>query len=284
MTISINNPPPHHYLHQILTCLFFILILLPVQTFAFPKHNPKQGGISLINVASVKTPKPQVTYKNWPVTVMQNNDRWIALVGIPLNAKRGTHYLSASDLSGNTKKISFQVKDHRYRLQRLTIRNKNKVNPNKRSVKRIVREMKLKKRLKQTFSPQQPDLNFIKPIKGRDSGRFGLRRMINNQKRNPHSGMDIAAKKGTPIKAASGGRILHVGNFFFSGKVVYIDHGLGVISLYAHMNNVKVKPDQWIKKGDVIGTVGKTGRATGPHLHWSVYLNQTAVDPALFIN
>lgn len=95
--------------------------------------------------------------------------------------------------------------------------------------------------------------------------------------------MDIASPSGRSIKATSSGKVIYAGNLFFTGNVVYLDHGNGLISLYAHLSKILVKKNQTIKKGQTIGKVGKTGRVTGPHLHWSVYLNGNAVDPALFL-
>jgi murein DD-endopeptidase MepM/ murein hydrolase activator NlpD len=95
--------------------------------------------------------------------------------------------------------------------------------------------------------------------------------------------MDIAAAAGTPVKVTASGWVLHTDNFFFSGNVVYVDHGSGVISMYAHLSKIQVKAGDTVQQGDIIGEVGSTGRATGPHLHWSVYLNGEAVDPSLFL-
>ena len=107
--------------------------------------------------------------------------------------------------------------------------------------------------------------------------------IFNQQPRRPHSGLDIAAPEGTPIKAVESRKVIEADDFFFSGNVVYIDHGQGLISMYAHMHSMAVKPGQQVKRGDIIGTVGQTGRVTGAHLHLGILANQTLIDPVLLL-
>ena len=225
--------------------IYLSILLLFTQTFltstatAFPSHHPVQGGIALLAIAPATAIRPIVHYQENRVTVAPLDNEWVALVGIPLDAHTGKHFISITNPATQHRfDAPFQVQHKHYKLQRLTIRNKNKVNPNEKSTQRIIRELAVQKRLKTHFSEQTAKLDFITPVSGRDSGRFGLRRMINGQKRNPHSGMDIAAKNGTPIKATADGVVLHTDNFFFSGNVVYVDHGSGVISLYAHLSKI----------------------------------------------
>ncbi len=121
---------------------------------------------------------------------------------------------------------------------------------------------------------------FIEPVKGRISGYFGGQRIMNGKKMNPHSGTDIAAPIGTPIKASGDGIVtLTAPNTFYSGNVVIIDHGHGLQTIYAHMNKIYVKQGQSVKQGEIIGEVGKTGRVTGPHLHWGASLRNTRFNP-----
>jgi murein DD-endopeptidase MepM/ murein hydrolase activator NlpD len=114
---------------------------------------------------------------------------------------------------------------------------------------------------------------------GRPTGGFGLRRLINGQPRSPHAGFDWAAPAGTPVHAASGGRAVLVAEHFFAGRLVVLDHGLGLFTLYFHLEDVRVAGGEAVEGGQVLGTVGMSGRATGPHLHLSVILGGARVDP-----
>lgn len=260
-------------------CLLLSVALYSANVLAFPRENPVPGGIVEIPLAPLSDKTPIVQYAGNRVTVVPLASQWVALVGIPLDAEAGTQQLSTS--TGET--IPFQIQAKQYKTQHITIKDKNKVDPDDESSQRIGREQAVQRQVKTRFSEGEAQLDFIKPVPGVDTGRFGLKRFINNQPRNPHSGMDIAAASGTPVKVTTAGRVLHTDDFFFSGNTVYVDHGAGVISMYAHLSEIDVQPGDVVQQGDIIGKVGSTGRATGPHLHWSVYLNGEAVDPALFL-
>lgn len=120
---------------------------------------------------------------------------------------------------------------------------------------------------------------FIPPIKAEITTPFGVKRFFNNKPRQPHSGIDFKASKGTPVHASASGRVVFVGDLFFSGKSIIVDHGTGVVSMYFHLGIAVVSPGTLVHQGDVIGFVGSTGRVTGPHLHWSFRVHNQRVDP-----
>jgi murein DD-endopeptidase MepM/ murein hydrolase activator NlpD len=138
--------------------------------------------------------------------------------------------------------------------------------------------------LKRRFTPlPAPDLDFVAPADGRLSGRFGARRVFNGRPRAPHVGLDFAVPRGTPIVSAGAGTVLATADYFFNGKTVFVDHGQGLISMYCHLDQIEVAAGQPLQRGERLGRAGSTGRASGPHLHWSVILNGAMVDPELLL-
>ena len=127
------------------------------------------------------------------------------------------------------------------------------------------------------------DGSFLPPVEGRPGSPFGLRRWINGEPRNFHTGIDIKEAEGTPVRAANNGRFALVGDFFFSGQSVFIDHGQGLFTMYFHLSEIRAKQGEQVRRGEILGWVGKTGRATGPHLHWGVRLGRSRVDPEALI-
>jgi len=185
---------------------------------------------------------------------------------------------------GISKTLDFVVNPKDYPEQRITLADKSKVELSPEDEARADREYNAIIELKHHWrAAKDTDLALILPVKGELSSQFGLRRFFNDEPRSPHSGIDLAVKRGTPVKASARGRVLAVGNYFFNGKTVFIDHGNGLITMYCHLDRISVKAGQRVRKGQRIGLSGMTGRATGPHLHLSVVLNGAMVDPELFL-
>ncbi len=268
-----------------LYALLFSLTCKTAFAIALPEQEVVPGGIAVIALADATEPKPAVRYRKKPVMVIEHQQRWYAIVGIPLSVKSGEQNLTLNHADGSHSSRSFRVTDKAYETQHLTIKNKRKVNPNKDDMTRIRKE---KKRSNSALAQWNKELlartlQFDLPVEGRQSSSFGLRRFFNEQPRRPHSGLDIAAPTGTIIKAPADGKVILTGEMFFNGNSVYLDHGQGLISMYMHMDSIGVKEGQLIKRGEEIGTVGTTGRVTGPHLHWGISLNNARVNPLLFV-
>ncbi|HDX8435650.1 TPA: peptidoglycan DD-metalloendopeptidase family protein [Aeromonas dhakensis] len=243
-------------------------------------NHPVPGGVAVVALGS-EAQAPTARYQGKPVLVVrEEGKRWIAIVGIPLKSQPGPHQLQVSD--GRT--LGFTVGTKHYREQHIKLKNSRQVNPLAEDMTRINRELAEQTRAYQTFSPAQPsNLLFDKPVNGPLSSPFGLRRFFNGEERNPHSGLDFAVGAGTPIKSPAAGKVILIGNYFFNGNTVFVDHGQGLISMFCHMSKVDVRLGQSLPRGGIVGRVGATGRATGPHMHWNVSLNDARVDPAIFI-
>jgi murein DD-endopeptidase MepM/ murein hydrolase activator NlpD len=257
---------------------------LPITSL--PKTNAVPGGIAIVDLelTSDKTndKTPIVFYQKKRVMVADKNGRWLGIVGLGLTTKPGQHELQ---IKGFSKPVSFTVNPKKYAEQHITIKDKRKVNPNAEDMKRIRRErVRINSALKHWADSSDLNTRFVLPVVGQLSSPFGLRRFFNEQARKPHSGIDIAAPEGTLIQSPAAGKVIESGDFFFNGNSVFIDHGQGLVTMYCHMSNIKVKPGQMVAQGETIGAVGQTGRVTGPHLHWSVSLNNARVDPNLFFD
>lgn len=261
--------------------------------FAFPSHasgfiartlhQPVPGGVAAVSLGRSE-PAPIVHYNDARVMVVKDSDgAWIAIVGIDLKAQPGHHALRLEGVQG-AGEASFEVRHKEYASQHITLKNRAHVTPDPEQLKRYEREYAEQMQAYARFRLQGPSNVLLPaPVQGRTSSPFGLRRFFNGEERNPHSGLDFAVPRGTPIEAPADGVVTIVGDYFFNGRTVFIDHGQGFITMYCHLDSVMVEKGQEVKRGQVLGRVGATGRATGPHLHWNVSLNGNRVDPAIFL-
>ncbi len=262
--------------------LISAFLLLPRLASAIPTSNPVPGGIVLLPLDNNQIAS-SARFRDRKLATVKINKQDHLLVGLSLTTKPGKYAVDVKNQQGAVEKIHFTVHPKTYKAQHLTIKNKRKVNPYKNDMPRILSEKKRKNAARKHWQDTDVNADFVVPVEGRISSIFGLRRFFNEQPRRPHSGLDIAAAEGTPIRAVEAGTVIEAGDFFFSGNIVYLDHGQGLISMYAHMHTIDVKTGDRIEKGQIIGSVGETGRVTGPHLHLAVIANQTLVDPLLFL-
>ena len=182
----------------------------------------------------------------------------------------------------NQKIFRIDIQKKEYATQNIKINKFKK--KTKKELDRIYRESKEMSLAKKIKYNHYPDINFIIPVEGIVTGVFGTQRFYNGEKGKYHNGHDIAAKTGTPIFAPSSGKVILTGHYYYNGKFVMMNHGNNLISIFLHMDKINVQEGIVLKKGDLLGTVGSTGLSTGPHLHWSVTLNNTYIDPLELVN
>jgi murein DD-endopeptidase MepM/ murein hydrolase activator NlpD len=240
------------------------------------------GGVATLALGAAPE-RPSARYHGVPVMVVGNPARWTAVVGIALSAAPGPASLAVDAAGGSQTTLPFVIAPFRYAEQKLKVAP-GQVDLSAPDLARYERERAHLTEVVATFSEALPATLLLRqPTPGTRSSSFGLRRVFNGQSRNPHSGMDIAAAQGTPVIAPAAGRVIDTGDYFFNGNTVWLDHGNGLLTMVCHLSAIKVRVGDEVAAGAVIGAVGATGRATGPHLHWSVSLNRAMVDPALFL-
>ena len=215
-----------------------------------------------------------------------HHTEYLGLVGIDLQDAPGTHELTVEVAAPDDRRwLSYNVLviKGNYPVQRLTL-PKDKVDLDEQNLIRVKAEQELVRTALETLSEERFwHGSFMQPVQGPTTGAFGRMRIINGQSKTPHNGEDIAAPLGADVVAMNDGVVRLTVDHFFSGKGVFVDHGLGLHSMYFHLSDITVQDGQAVKRGQVIGKVGASGRASGPHLHWGVRLNGARVDPAALI-
>src|SRR5574338_1715907 len=222
------------------------LLALPLATLAAPRVNPVPGGIIEVLVAPADEPRPQVLFGERPTVVTAGPGGWRALVGLPLDLSPGPQQITVLHGDGRRTSEAFTVMAKEYPEQQLHIKDSKMVEPDAASLARIEAEQRIQDEVKTRW-------------------------------------FDVAVPTGTPVRSPSSGTVSYVGDFFFNGRTVFVDHGQGLISMICHLDQVEVSEGQELRPGQRLGLSGASGRATGPHVHWTVFLNGTAVDPELFL-
>jgi murein DD-endopeptidase MepM/ murein hydrolase activator NlpD len=207
---------------------------------------------------------------------------YIGLLGIDMQDEPGTYELAVEVKQGEqAKQLSFNVMvaKEKFAVEHLTL-PKEKVDLDEKGAARWKAEQEqVKQALAENSRLKLWHSNFVEPVNGKRTGIFGSVRVMNGQPRNPHNGEDIGAPLGADVAATNDGIVRITVDHIFSGKGIFIDHGLGFYTMYFHLSEVLVKDGDLVTAGQIIGKVGATGRATGPHLHWGVKLNGARVNP-----
>jgi murein DD-endopeptidase MepM/ murein hydrolase activator NlpD len=263
----------------------------PAAPTLWPHALAVPGGVARLPLGPAAT-RPQAQVRQGdadvPVLVVGDAIEWTAVVGIPLAAALGDAHISVVQPDGGgVRQVPYTVAPKQYKEQHLKVSPRT-VDLSPEDQARYERERDHQALVMATFSEQPAggalqSLRMQVPVPGRRSSSFGLRRVFNGQPRNPHSGMDIAAATGTPVVAPLPGKVIDVGDYFFNGGTVWLDHGQGLLSMYCHLSSMDVRVGDVLRAGEAFCKVGATGRVTGPHLHWGVMLNRAMVDPALFV-
>jgi murein DD-endopeptidase MepM/ murein hydrolase activator NlpD len=274
-------------LFLIMVCLLGFLEVTEVMSAStldvyLSSSNIPQGDLALIRVKGTNRETPQMTWMKKKINLVPNQKKtdWYAFVSADLKAKPGKYSVQIKmHPSGRKKEIGFKIMEKKYGIRRLTL-PKKMVDLDAQTLKRVRKESgKMKKLWVAPYAEPLWEGPFVRPVPGEVIGPFGRSSIINEQPRSPHSGVDLRAKRGTPIKTMNHGSVVLVGDHFFTGLTVVIDHGGGIQSMYFHLDEILVEVKQRVTKGEVIGLVGSSGRVTGPHLHLGVRVNGARVDP-----
>lgn len=210
-------------------------------------------------------------------------DRWRALIGVDLEQRPGRYTAvllgTAEDGAVLREEVVIEVQRRVFEERRLQVAP-DFVNPPAEMLARIERERALTQAAFAASASerlwQEP---FVRPVPHQANSRFGTRSVYNGERRSPHAGTDFLSPSGTPVRAPNAGRVLLARDLYFTGQTVIIDHGLGVLSLFAHLSRLDVKEGTLVERGQTVGLVGATGRVTGPHLHWALAVSGARVDP-----
>ena len=261
---------------------------VPAHRGADGQFSGKQGQIVVIKVPDLKDASIVKgrflgrTITLFPDPSSRVGSGYVGLLGIDLQDEPGSHELTIdAQLGEETRHFSYQVVivKEKFAIEHLKL-PKEKVDLDERATARWKNEQEnVRKALAEESAMRLWQTGFIEPVRGKRTGIFGSVRIMNGQARNPHNGEDIGAPLGADVVASNDGVVRLTVDHIFSGRGIYVDHGLGLYSMYFHLSEVLVSEGDLIKAGQVIGKIGATGRATGPHLHWGMKVNGARVNP-----
>ncbi|NLC71353.1 MAG: M23 family metallopeptidase [Desulfuromonadaceae bacterium] len=245
------------------------------------------GGVAWVQISDIVSGRILWGGGSFPLCLLPDGRSLGAFLPVPVDALPGRREAELTLVARGGKKLSRQVAmtilPREFPVQRLTL-PEAQVTLSRKDLARHRREREL---VRQALAEREPGRiwtgPFRRPVSGAVSTPFGFRRILNDKPRNPHSGVDLRGGQGTPVAAAGDGLVLLTGDHFFAGHSVYIDHGMGVVTLYFHLSEVSVREGEPVSAGQTIGRIGSTGRSTGPHLHWGVQIHGVNVDPLSFL-
>lgn len=279
---------------KIYICIVGLLMLNAFTVFATElsihgiEDGIRQGDIVLVRVESnVAVESMSGTFDDRTFVFQGDEAGQTALIAAAMNMEPGDHQLALTALADGqdiSKTFTVEVKARNYKVERLSL-PKKMVTPDKEVIDRIIRESNSLKKVKKLVSPERFwEGEFVRPAKGLFADNFGVRRILNGIDKKPHSGHDLKAYAGTPVKSPNAGTVVYIEKMYYGGKTIVVDHGQGLSTLYMHLSKILVNHGERVEKGEVIGLVGSTGRSTGPHLHWGAYMGGINVDPASLLS
>ncbi|MFT4516983.1 MAG: murein DD-endopeptidase MepM/ murein hydrolase activator NlpD [Gammaproteobacteria bacterium] len=264
--------------------LFFIIILIHSSKVVEASDNlyiNTKGGVYIHEIKQYNS-SSDIFLNNQKLLTVEYKDKYFLIHAIPYESELGQNNLEIK-INNNISHLSFNVEEKTFDTQNIHISSKY-IKPSINNQKRINLERENLRVAKNNWYDEVPDLKFIIPANGTITGRFGTKRFYNGKEGSFHNGLDVAAERGSPIISPSKGKVILTGNYYYNGKFILLDHGKGLKSIFIHLDEILVKKGQIMSKGDLIGKMGNTGKSAGPHLHWSLLLSKTYVDPEYFLD
>lgn len=267
--------------YNIQVAILLTFLMCPL-SYAFSVHlNPDvaiPGDIVVLKItgnegASVRSP----FLKNKVIFHPVDEDKLIALLPVDINTKP-QKYDILIERGDETRTASLHIRSHSFKTIKLSV-SEEKVTLSPEDQKRVEKEYLLQNRIWNQLTSRMWDGKFTKPVSTEISTEFGVRRIFNEKKNSVHRGTDFRGKKGTPVRAINSGTVVLADELFYGGNTVIVDHGMGLYSVYMHLFDFKTTKGDKVSKADIIGFIGSSGRATGPHLHLSVKLHGVSVNP-----